>query len=129
MPFNHAVLRNFWPMALEKPTRGRPVRQRESFYYFNNMNSKYSRSTTYLCCIKCTQTFSHFLCQSSFSKFVPNKTLKTVQSSPRFLCPAASKSLQQTGSFCVQKGIVHTDCMDLEKCVVRPVYGLENCVG
>ena len=27
----HTVLKNFWPMALEKPTRGKPVREREIF--------------------------------------------------------------------------------------------------
>ena len=27
----HTVLRNFWPMALEKPTRGKLVKEREIF--------------------------------------------------------------------------------------------------
>ena len=47
----HIVLRNFWSMALEKPTREKPVREREGVLLILQekiRQSFYSQNTTYL---------------------------------------------------------------------------------
>ena len=74
----HTVLRNVWPMALEKPTRRKPVRERESciISWGKNQTFIYSQNPTYLnpvgCLVFCAndasisvQFFSWKMCQNS----------------------------------------------------------------
>ena len=79
----HTVLRKFWPIALEKPTRGKPVSEREIFIISSrkilesHLRSKYSLSQpkkmTQQDASISMQMLSRFLCLS-FSKNVPKIT-------------------------------------------------------
>ena len=90
----HTVHRNFWPMALEKPTRGKLFRKRESFYYASGKNQTfvYSKKSNLSQPRKMTQqSVSVFVlffasismqillgkCARNISKNLPSKTVPT----------------------------------------------------
>ena len=84
----HTVLRNFWPMALEKPTRGKPVKERERVFIKllgKNQTFIYSQNPTYLnpvgCLIFCANA-ALISVQCPFPKTMPNQQ----QTQPGFLC-------------------------------------------
>ena len=84
----HTVLRIFLPMALEKPTRGKPVRERESFFIMllgKNQTFIYSQNPTYLnptgCLVFCANAAT-----ISLQYFSRKQCRNSSNLQPRFLC-------------------------------------------
>ena len=101
----HTVLINFWPMALEKPTRGKPVKERELYYSSGKKsdNPFTVKNTSYLnlagCLVFCANVASIFV-QPLFensakiaAKPQPRFLCRNLKNLPQFLCLNSRKSV------------------------------------
>ena len=93
----NTVLKKFWPMALEKPTRGEPIRDRESFIISSEKKSHiHLQSNSNLSQPSRLPRFPCKSCPDFRAIFSRKQCRNNSITQPRFLCITSRKSIQSS---------------------------------